>query len=139
MGYLLDVNTSGVSFQMSTGMRQIPWKPGDWIKPKSRFYYEAFGAHVSHDDIRMGLDQNVSYGQRFEIWFEYWFPLVLAAIPPTWLLLRNRRNLLNRYERWRVRSRGLCAACGYDLRATPDRCPECGNSVAHNATSGVSQ
>jgi hypothetical protein len=42
----------------------------------------------------------------------------LALLPAVTLSLRYRRR--------RHRRRGLCPACGYDLRASRDRCPECG-------------
>ena len=51
------------------------------------------------------------------------WPFVLALLPAAWLLFRNRRS-----RRWGAE--GRCRACGYDLRESPDRCPECGAPAA---------
>ncbi len=50
-----------------------------------------------------------------------WVPMLLFGAMPLWRLV----NLPARRRRSRIAA-GRCAACGYDLRATPDRCPECG-------------
>jgi hypothetical protein len=60
--------------------------------------------------------------QTWEFTFPLWGPMLLASVMPT--LWSIRRISLRR-----LASLGLCRICGYDLRATPERCPECGTAV----------
>lgn len=61
-----------------------------------------------------------AYAAEARLYFvPYWALLVLLAVAPVtlgWL----------RYRRYRRSRRGLCPGCGYDLRASEGRCPECG-------------
>jgi hypothetical protein len=52
----------------------------------------------------------------------HWACMGLLLITPALWFASNRR-------RQRRIAAGLCARCGYDLRATPDRCPECGTAI----------
>jgi hypothetical protein len=53
-----------------------------------------------------------------------WVPVTLFALLPiarVAITVRRRRRGIRQ---------GRCPRCGYDLRATPDRCPECGQVPA---------
>ena len=61
------------------------------------------------------------YSDEWYVEGDFWLPLVLLMfLPTTWLWIRVVRRRV---------ARDACPWCGYDLRATPDRCPECGKVI----------
>ena len=55
--------------------------------------------------------------------FPVWVAVVLSGVLPAgWSVMRLRKRIAGQ--------RGHCPSCGYDLRATPRRCPECGRVPA---------
>ncbi len=69
---------------------------------------------------------------QFPIWAAFASFAAYPVVAFSRLFLRRRHSRRYRLEH------GLCVKCGYDLRATPERCPECGQNAGQlEATNGV--
>jgi hypothetical protein len=84
-----------------------------------------FWERMGFDFARAGAEKtrNGNLVSAVVIRVPHWLLVALLAPMPVIYYVRRARN------RHRT-AQGLCLTCGYDLRASPDRCPECGTECA---------
>jgi hypothetical protein len=65
----------------------------------------------------------------FNLHIPYWLAIPITMVLPVYATVRWRQG-----ERLKRRvANNLCPACGYDLRASTERCPECGTPIPPRA------
>jgi hypothetical protein len=99
---------------------------------RGRWQWQQAGFGILIDDGLMFVsalpgapEADVRPARTIQLITPYWPPMLLLLVWPLWWCTRSRRRW--RSELWR--HRGLCPTCGYDLRASKERCPECGSPV----------
>ena len=99
--------------------------------PDERFNYGAMhGPPQTNDELSrlagFGYEWRTTTGHSSTTAFRMMVPYWALAFVSAWLA--RRAWLRARREQAALRD-GLCSSCGYDLRASDTRCPECGNAV----------
>ncbi|HEX4793012.1 MAG TPA: hypothetical protein VH370_04425, partial [Humisphaera sp.] len=88
----------------------------------------------AEDQFRLIADEAF---QRFGFWFHWrWTPVrqrLIIGVPFWFAVILFGVLPAIRVRQWRAarkQTNRLCSTCGYDLRASPNKCPECGTVAA---------
>ncbi|HEX4796423.1 MAG TPA: hypothetical protein VH370_21720 [Humisphaera sp.] len=118
-GELIVLRRRGTFGFPSSELAALPRQRGQW-----KWSVSAYPASVAHPSRWFGHDHHRFFHQgsldaldSFQI--PYWVVAILFGLLPfTYTAQAARRR--------RTSNANRCGKCGYDLRATPLRCPECG-------------
>jgi hypothetical protein len=126
-------------FLIESRVQDAHWTQHDSMLPAGVSVERSWTTHppkeLEYTDLRvpwwrLGFGYHVAnYGRGYvatnhDLWFPAWSVALIFAVLPAVRIIRGRR-------RRRRSKENRCLNCGYDLRATPDRCPECGTIVAN--------
>ena len=123
------ITSAGVDFSVGRNFSRDERPDGFKIEPSPSLgfdaYESAFGQYRKAPGLFVFTSRNSEY-EHVSVVLSLWLVTVLTALLPLiWLAHRI------------VISRGIapnkCRFCGYDLRMTQDRCPECGTICATDA------
>jgi len=91
-------------------------------KPHEKWHFSGFRFSAGKLDLTGTLTCRYS-----ALIVPYWF-LVLVLLPiPAGAFRRG-------WVTWRRKRKGLCLGCGYDIRASTGKCPECGEEIPATKT-----
>ncbi len=123
-GACLDWHVAGDCFELDTGSGMLVFQcyayyPDDTVPRRELYWSSPKFSGMEEIFAREHLWGWPWRGDHGEIWIHLGVPILFFASILSWCCLPFHR-------RRKRKKLGLCIKCGYDLRGSKDRCPECG-------------
>jgi hypothetical protein len=120
--YVAGERPADIAGELDPGLLEVWPETPAWSRAAGRFPADGlFGFSLGRS--QQGVVTDVPNSKLVYVTVPHWSAVVVCGLTTTWMAVGPGAR------RTRRRAKGLCEQCGYDLRASSDRCPECGASI----------